>query len=110
VHIKAPFGEQRLIVIRAGGQALETHQLSRGTAEQLYLSMRFALAQEYAGKAVLPLVMDDILVNFDEERMESCLRVMADVSQRHQVLLFTCHAHVRDAAARLLGQSRFIEL
>ncbi|MFC5452510.1 AAA family ATPase [Paenibacillus aestuarii] len=110
VQIKAPFGEQRLIVIRAGGQALETHQLSRGTAEQLYLSMRFALAQEYAGRAVLPLVMDDILVNFDEERMESCLRVMADVSQRHQVLLFTCHAHVRDAAARLLGSSRFIEL
>jgi uncharacterized protein YhaN len=110
VQIKAPFGEQRLVAIRANGQLLETNQLSRGTAEQLYLSMRFALAEEYAGKAVLPLVMDDILVNFDEARMESCLRVIADISSRHQVLLFTCHAHVRDAAARMITGHRLIEL
>ncbi|MFD0695881.1 AAA family ATPase [Paenibacillus sp. GCM10027628] len=110
IQIKAPFGEQRLVAIRVNGQSLDTSQLSRGTAEQLYLSMRFALAQEYAGKAVLPLVMDDILVNFDEERMESCLRVIAEVSRQHQVLLFTCHGHVRDAAARLLANHRLIEL
>lgn len=109
-HVKAPFGEQRLVAIRANGESLDTSQLSRGTAEQLYLSMRFALAQEYAGKAVLPLVMDDILVNFDEERMESCLRVLADLSSRHQVLLFTCHGHVRDAAARIIPGNRFIRL
>ncbi|MBD0381021.1 AAA family ATPase [Paenibacillus sedimenti] len=110
IQIKAPFGEHRLVAIRANGQSLDTSQLSRGTAEQLYLSMRFALVQEYAGKAVLPLVMDDILVNFDEERMESCLRVIADVSKRHQVLLFTCHSHVRDAAAKLIANHRLIEL
>lgn len=109
-HVKAPFGEQHLVAIRANGESLDTSQLSRGTAEQLYLSMRFALAQEYAGKAVLPLVMDDILVNFDEERMESCLRVLADLSSRHQVLLFTCHGHVRDAAARIIPGNRFIRL
>ncbi|NRF92802.1 AAA family ATPase [Paenibacillus frigoriresistens] len=109
-HVKAPFGEQRLVAIRANGESLDTSQLSRGTAEQLYLSMRFALAQEYAGKAILPLVMDDILVNFDEDRMESCLRVLADVSSRHQVLLFTCHGHVRDAAARVIPGNRLIRL
>ncbi|NQX66292.1 AAA family ATPase [Paenibacillus alba] len=109
-HVKAPFGEQRLVAIRANGQSVETNQLSRGTAEQLYLSMRFALVEEYAGKAVLPLVMDDILVNFDEVRMESCLRVLADISRRHQVLLFTCHGHVREAAARLIPEHRYIHL
>ncbi|MDR6885440.1 AAA family ATPase [Bacillus sp. 3255] len=110
VQVKAPFGEQRLVAIRAGGQAVETSQLSRGTAEQLYLSMRFALVEEYAGKAVLPLVMDDILVNFDEARMESCLRVLEELSGRHQVLLFTCHGHVRDAAARVVPGHRLIHL
>ncbi|MEW9698603.1 AAA family ATPase [Paenibacillus sp. SI8] len=108
--IKSPFGEQRLIAVRANGQLLETSQLSRGTAEQLYLSMRFALVEEYAGKAVLPLVMDDILVNFDEVRMESCLRVIADISSRHQVFLFTCHSHVREAAVRILASHRLIHL
>ncbi|NOU76635.1 AAA family ATPase [Paenibacillus sp. LMG 31458] len=109
-HVKAPFGEQRLVAIRANGESLDTSQLSRGTAEQLYLSMRFALVEEYAGKAILPLVMDDILVNFDEERMESCLRVLADLSSRHQVLLFTCHGHVRDAAARVIPGNCLIRL
>ncbi|MBA2939895.1 AAA family ATPase [Paenibacillus sp. CGMCC 1.16610] len=109
-HVKAPFGEQRLVAVRSNGQSVDTSQLSRGTAEQLYLSMRFALVEEYAGKAVLPLVMDDILVNFDEERMESCLRVLADLSSRHQVLLFTCHGHVRDAAARVIPNYQLINL
>ncbi|WP_171683536.1 AAA family ATPase [Paenibacillus planticolens] len=109
-HVKAPFGEQRLVAIRSNGQSMDTSQLSRGTAEQLYLSMRFALVEEYAGRAVLPLVMDDILVNFDEERMESCLRVLAELSSRHQVLLFTCHGHVRDAAVRVIADHRLINL
>lgn len=108
--VKAPFGEQRLLAVRANGQMVDTNQLSRGTAEQLYLAMRFALVEEHAGKAVLPLVLDDILVNFDEERMESCLRVLADLSTRHQVLLFTCHGHVREAAARVIPGHLFIHL
>lgn len=108
--VKAPFGEQRLLAVRVNGQMVDTNQLSRGTAEQLYLAMRFALVEEYAGKAVLPLVLDDILVNFDEERMESCLRVLADLSTRHQVLLFTCHGHVREAAARVIPGHLFIHL
>ncbi|MBP1989212.1 AAA family ATPase [Paenibacillus eucommiae] len=109
-QIKAPFGEQRLVAIREDGQTLDTGSLSRGTSEQLYLAMRLALAEEYAGKAVLPLVMDDILVNFDERRMESCLLVLSELSKKHQILLFTCHAHVRDAAVRLIPQQRLIEL
>ncbi|OCT12121.1 hypothetical protein A8709_30170 [Paenibacillus pectinilyticus] len=110
VAVKAPFGEQRLLAVRANGQTVDTQQLSRGTAEQLYLAMRFALVEEYAGKAILPLVLDDILVNFDEERMESCLRVLAELSTRHQVLLFTCHGHVRDAAARVVPEHLFMQL
>jgi uncharacterized protein YhaN len=108
--VKAPFGEQRLLAVRANGQQVDTNQLSRGTAEQLYLSMRFALVEEYGGKAILPLVLDDILVNFDEERMESCLRVLAELSKRHQVLLFTCHGHVRDAAANVIPDHLYIQL
>ncbi|SEB75206.1 AAA family ATPase [Paenibacillus sp. GP183] len=108
--IKAPFGEQKLVAMHHSGRTLDTGYLSRGTAEQLYLSMRFALAEEYAGRAVLPLIMDDILVNFDEQRMESCLQVINELSQRHQILLFTCHTHVRDAAKRMISDHRLIVL
>jgi uncharacterized protein YhaN len=110
MQIKAPFGEQRLVAIQENGQTVDTGFLSRGTAEQLYLAMRFSLAEEYAGKAVLPLVLDDIMVNFDLSRMESCLEVIRELSSRHQILFFTCHPHVRDAVARLIPKHRYLEL
>ena len=54
-----------------GGEVRRPEELSRGTAEQLYLALRFGLIEEFARHAEpLPVVMDDILVNFDEARTE----------------------------------------
>jgi len=39
----------------------------------------------------LPLVMDEVLVNFDPDRARRTAELIADVAQRNQVLLFTCH-------------------
>jgi uncharacterized protein YhaN len=67
-------------------------ELSRGTREQLYLCIRLGLASEFARKgASLPLVMDDVLVNFDPERAKAMAKVLEDYSEKRQILLFTCH-------------------
>ena len=69
-----------------------TDELSRGTAEQLYLALRFGLIEEFAQHAEpLPVVMDDILVNFDADRASRAAAAIADFATRHQVLYFTCH-------------------
>ena len=99
VRIAAPMGEERLLAIRPGGEAVDSARLSRGTAEQMYLALRFALAAEFARQTPLPLVMDDIFVNFDGERLLLALRELAALSEQHQVLLFTCHRLVVDALA-----------
>lgn len=66
--------------------------LSRGTRDQLYLSLRLALADEMtAGAEPLPLVLDDPLVNFDDARQKAALEIIRRVSQRRQVILLTCH-------------------
>ncbi|GKS09018.1 hypothetical protein YDYSY3_00180 [Paenibacillus chitinolyticus] len=96
-QVVAPFGQQRLYAVRSDGRQVDSSRLSRGTAEQLYLSMRFALVKEFTGGASLPLVFDDIFVNFDKERMEGALRIIGQLGGKRQVLLFTCHEHVRDA-------------
>ncbi|WP_405079695.1 AAA family ATPase [Paenibacillus chitinolyticus] len=96
-QVVAPFGQQRLYAVRSDGRQVDSSRLSRGTAEQLYLSMRFALVEEFTGGASLPLVFDDIFVNFDKERMEGALRIIGQLGGKRQVLLFTCHEHVRDA-------------
>jgi uncharacterized protein YhaN len=42
----------------------------------------------------LPLIVDDILVQFDDARAKSALQVLAELSRRTQVLVFTHHEHL----------------
>ncbi len=94
-RVIVPFGETRLEVELKNGRTQSTDRLSRGTAEQLYLSMRLAFVREYAKHAgPLPLVVDDILVNFDPDRARAAIKVLAEIARTHQVLFFTCHPHV----------------
>jgi uncharacterized protein YhaN len=105
-----PFGEKKIVVEHSSGRMMDSANLSRGTAEQLYLSMRFALAEEYARKASLPLILDDILVNFDQQRMEQTIALLAQISTKHQVIFFTCHRHVADAFSGQLPAHQQIQL
>lgn len=61
---------------------------SEGTIDQLYLSLRLAVAEELTPNA--PLVLDDVFVRFDEDRMKAALKIVSAISETRQVLLFTC--------------------
>ncbi len=90
--IVAPHGEERIQVIGANGSRYDLDMLSRGTAEQLYLSLRFGYIQEFGRRArPLPVVVDDILVNFDPQRARAAISTMWGLAQKNQVLFFTCH-------------------
>ena len=98
-RIVAPPGDASVRVETEDGESRATDELSRGTAEQLYLALRFGLIEEFAQHAEpLPVVMDDILVNFDADRAERAADAIRDLAARHQVLFFTCHRPI----ARLL--------
>lgn len=114
-RVAAPVGENRLYAVRADGRRLDPAFLSRGTAEQMYLAMRLALAEHLAETRSFapPLVLDDIFVHFDGERLERALGAVGDLARRHglQVLMFTCHDHVRSAAERSFGPlAEFVRL
>ena len=69
--------------------------MSTGTREQLYLALRLAYARHYCSYSEpLPLILDDVLVNFDAERAKATLRVLAEVGEKIQVVLLTCHPHL----------------
>jgi uncharacterized protein YhaN len=90
--IVAPHGEERIQVIGENGSRYDLNILSRGTAEQLYLSLRFGYIQEFGRRASpLPVVMDDILVNFDPHRARAAADTMLELAEKNQILLFTCH-------------------
>lgn len=85
-----------LIVYRAeNSDDLEPSQLSTGTREQLYLAIRLAYVLHYCTKAEpLPIVLDDVFANFDPGRTRNTLVALGQITDRVQVLLFTCHPHV----------------
>jgi uncharacterized protein YhaN len=63
--------------------------------------LRLAYVQHYATTAEpLPVVLDDVLVNFDDERATATLRALAAFASTTQVLLFTCHDHLIALAER----------
>jgi uncharacterized protein YhaN len=81
-----------LLVQQEDGALKEPHQLSRGTREQLYLAIRLAYVHHYSRHSEpLPLVMDDVLVNFDDERARHTLEVLWEVAGSLQILFLTCH-------------------
>jgi uncharacterized protein YhaN len=95
-RVWTPLGEHALRVDDAEGHSLPVEVLSRGTREQLFLSLRLALANSYARRgAPLPLILDDVLVNFDAERAKAAATVLRDFAAAgHQLLVFTCHEHI----------------
>lgn len=109
-RVVSRLSDRSVAAVRRDGEWVEPSRLSRGTAEQLFLSIRFALAHEYAQHASVPIMMDDIFVHFDSERLRRALLLLPSLAERHQVLLFTCHEHVRDEVRRLLPSARLIEL
>lgn len=96
LRIWTPLDEATLLVEEHTGQVRRVEDLSRGTREQLYISLRLALVEAYERRGVnLPVVLDDLLVNFDNERARAAVEVLRDFAgQGHQVLLFTCHEHL----------------
>ncbi len=107
-EISRKLDEQGSLQVRqADGKLKEPHQLSTGTREQLYLAIRLAYVLHYCREAEpLPIVMDDVLVNFDDQRAAETLEALIEVAQHVQVILLTCHrGTLQLVQARLSGCS-----
>ena len=83
--------DQELAVRAGAGEEdtlRETLWRSDGTADQLYLALRLAVAEELTKDA--PLVLDDALVRFDDARLKAALGILKEEAKTKQVLLFSC--------------------
>jgi uncharacterized protein YhaN len=98
----ADWEARTVYAVRPDGERVAPARLSRGTVEQLFLAIRFALAEEQARRSPIPILMDDIFVNFDDERLEHAWRAVSRLAKHHQLLLFTCREAVAEAARRRL--------
>lgn len=109
-------GQRAFRVVRRDGVPLSLGDLSEGTADQVFLALRLAgISQLQAerraqGELPLPVVLDDVLVSFDDERALTALRLIAALanpaegSEGAQTILFTHHEHVAALAESLAGE------
>lgn len=71
----------------------EANELSQATAEQVYVSIRLALAAVHYDRYPFPIIIDDSFVNFDHNRTERIIGLLREMPN-NQILLFTCHRHL----------------
>jgi uncharacterized protein YhaN len=73
--------------------------LSDGTRDQLYLALRLASLEHHARTGEpMPLILDDILIHFDDDRARAALAVLGELAGTTQVLFFTHHARLCELA------------
>lgn len=107
-RVWTPLGEHVLRVEDAAGHSLGVDVLSRGAREQLFLALRLAIIDSYARRgARLPVILDDVLVNFDVHRAQAAVEALADFAgSGHQVFVFTCHEHIETMFRRAGADAR----
>ncbi|WP_151736089.1 AAA family ATPase [Paenibacillus tengchongensis] len=109
-RIVMTFGHKELKAEHREAGLLDSALLSRGTAEQLYLSIRLALAETMSRQVRLPLLFDDLFVNFDDGRLGAALELLGELGQRRQIVMMTCHRHVAEAAARMIPEAAVVHV
>lgn len=81
------------------GLLVNAEELSQGTLEQLYFSLRIALADMFAPDT--PLIFDDSFVMYDTYRLENIIRVLYNISKKRQVLLLSCSNREKEILDRM---------
>ena len=103
-------GKHLLVGRRAkegAGSEVYVEQMSDGTRDQLYLALRLASLEQWNRMhEPMPLVVDDILVHFDDDRAVATLKQLVRLSDQTQVIFFTHHQHLIDLANERLASEK----
>jgi uncharacterized protein YhaN len=88
--LRAGLEDRVLYSVRQDGAEVEVGGLSEGAQYQLYLALRLATLERYLDhNPAMPLVLDDVLIHFDDQRARAAFEVLAELATRVQILCFT---------------------
>ncbi|WP_233817481.1 hypothetical protein [Saccharothrix sp. S26] len=104
LHTHSDANGRSLRIVGADDRPRKPDELSEGTADQAFLALRLAGieslqdARRTRGLPALPVVLDDVLMTFDDTRAAATLKVMARLARRWQIVVFSHHTHLRQVA------------
>ncbi|MEF8700727.1 MAG: AAA family ATPase [Candidatus Accumulibacter sp. UW26] len=100
--------KQILVAVRADGKRLTMDQLSTGRRDQLFLALRLAAIEGHVDTSEpLPVIVDDLLIQFDDQAAAATFRVLADLARRTQILFLTHHEHLLEVANAAIGADTY---
>jgi len=96
-RISVSLEERDVAVFDSKEASKKINQLSRGTKEQLLVSLRLGFIEEYEiNNEPLPVVMDEVLVNFDPDRAKRMAEILHEFGENRQILIFTCQPLIKE--------------
>jgi uncharacterized protein YhaN len=99
-------GQPVLVGLRNQNRMIRVEGMSSGTRDQLYLALRLAsLEKRRETGETMPFIVDDILVNFDDERARATLEALVSLASETQIILFTHHNRIAEEARKMTGKT-----
>lgn len=92
--------EYRLRIAAENGTVQEAEYFSCGTYAQVYFALRLALGS-LIGTGTEPLLLDDFLMAYDDERATTAMELLSTLAQERQILFFTCHRRDAEKAEQI---------
>lgn len=90
-------------------ELIDITNLSGGTIDQLYFSLRFGIINSI-GENNLPLILDDCFVQYDDSRLKNIIKFLSKVREERQIILFSCHNREQKIMDELGVDYNFINL
>jgi len=78
-----------IVVEQTNGEYIMAENLSIGTIDQLYLSLRIATIKEIT-KENMPIILDEAFAYYDDSRLENILKYLSEEYKNKQIIIFTC--------------------
>lgn len=90
------FGDNMEVVVKEDGREVSLQSLSKGARDQLFLSLRFAIADLLSEELKLPFIFDDPFVGTDKKRLERIREAVEKQSRDRQIFILSHQNQYRD--------------
>ena len=106
--------ESGMVVENNRGEYINANNLSTGTIDQLYLSLRLSMIEDLS-KESLPIILDETFAYFDNTRLENAIKYLIKLTQgenikNHQVIIFTCTNREKEILEKLDFKYNLVEI
>jgi len=91
------------------GELIPIDSLSGGTIDQIHFALRFSIMDSMK-KDNFPLILDDSFIQYDDNRLENILKFLGKLSEKTQIILFTCHKREREMLDNMNIKYNFINI